>query len=295
MCKINKKQHILLFIFFWPISFYTVPANVPAIHTIYSLAQAQKELNSTNQNTLVVFDMDDTLIEQSDMVFQTRFFKHPEVQKLRQELKKHTAQLSDPVKAHELVATTRLLKNSWHLVEKKSLPIIKKLQEHNIRVIALTAVPTGSFGIIRNMQEWRFAQLKNLGLDFSTSFTTQEIVFNELAPFTGLLTSPAYPTKHKKYPMYYKGIICSRPHPKGTVLATFLKHIDWTPKKVLFFDDTPKHVKSVTQAMKNLGIACSGYVYKGASVPTEKFNAQIAKKQYDIFTQKAMHVLQTQT
>lgn len=282
MKKIDKKLYILFVIFFLPACFHSTSI----IHTIDSLTQAKSDLDSADQNTLVVFDVDDTLIEPAEKVYQTRFAHDQITKKLKNTLKGRTARSQDPTKTHELIATTRLLRHTWQLVETNALSIIKKLQAQQVKIIAVTNVPTGPCGAIPNMQEWRFTQLKNLGIDFSTSFITQEIVFKELAPFTGLLTSPSYPSGSKRFTMYYKGILCSLPHPKGIALAAFLKRINWKPQKIIVFDDVATYVTSVTQEMKKLNIPCSGYIYKGASIPAGTLDAQVAKKQFEALTNK---------
>ena len=155
--------------------------------------------------------------------------------------------------------------------EDDTVKLIKNMQNRNVKVIALTAAKTGVFGVIDNLGEWRLKNLASIGLDFSSSFNIQEIIFDKLkkSNFSG-------------YPEYYKGILMAANNPKGKVLASFLdKNDDWKPDKIIFLDDSYNNCKNVDEAMKQLGIPIQCYCYRAAFKNKIKLNQKVIRYQFD--------------
>lgn len=99
------------------------------------------QLQNADAETLVIFDMDNTLF----------------------------------IIANNKTVTDLNKKLTLLLVEKEMIEVIKNLQERNIKVMALTAV-----GASRELRRWRVRNLNQIGLDFSTSFDLQEAEFYKL-------------------------------------------------------------------------------------------------------------------
>lgn len=206
---------------------------------INSLSQALGTLHYLNNKSLVLFDIDKTLVT-----------------------KNRGYDLDSPlVKA----------------VEPITAQVIKEMQERGIKVMALTRgtnpiIPiqykTGKHGIIESAQDWRYAKLLLIGIDFSTSFPVGKIVFQQLPILRG-----------KTHPMFYKGILFSAGNDKGVVLGTFLDYIQWKPSKIVFFDDKKEHLDTVGTEMKKRNIPYQGYWYHGATILFQAHMHNINKNQ----------------
>ena len=80
-----------------------------------------------------------------------------------------------------LLDSTSIYTTKYRLVDPEIINIFTYLKDHRIPTIALTAMGTGSFGIIDNLEDWRIKTLKVMGIDFRTLTTvTGKILANEL-------------------------------------------------------------------------------------------------------------------
>ncbi len=117
--------------------------------------------------------------------------------------------------------------------------------------------------IIPSLPRWRYEKLKEAGIDFSKGFGDKEIAFEHL-------TSPAH-----RHPIFYKGILLTDAFTKGQVLGTFLDRINWKPDKIIFFDDTLKHLESVQAEMKKRKLPFEGFLYKGGNYLAKPINQKV--------------------
>jgi hypothetical protein len=244
------------------------------IKEIDSIVLAREALSNATQQTLVVFDMDDTLMAPTEKMFWLpyRSFSDFCVSDLLFLIKFYADALIVSIKDSECMKTLIsevFSKTNFVPLEPKTIELIKNLQARKVKVIALTASNTNKFGVIENMQKWRLADLNQIGLDFSGSFEKQEIVFDTLQPQFG------------SYPMFYKGILCSARNPKGKVLAAFLEKNNCMPDKILFFDDSWAHCKSVNSEMKKLGIPVQCFWCRAAYKEKIKLNKKVIRYQFD--------------
>lgn len=254
-----------------------------AIKKIDSLAQAQGELDKADQQTLVVFDVDETLIKPTDtalqLLWQPAVFSKEDVQWMRQLKAKRQKHLAKTCSFYAGEAFTRiwsqqLLKSSYVPIEPTTVETVRKLQQRGIKVIALTACRAGRRGDIPALQQWRFDELKKLAIDFSSAFPFKEKWIEEL------------PLNEGYHPMYYRGILMATyTNPKGNVLSAFLDHCGWAPKKILFFDDRKDYVEGVVRAMRARGISCHGYWYCAVRRQKIKLKRTIVQAQFDYLIQ----------
>ncbi len=245
------------------------------IQKIDTLAQAEPALNKATSNTLVVFDMDQTLMDPTEQMFEIMFRPITEFDLADRTFLMHLRK-KHPEVAREHDSTRRIqflsalfAKTNFTPVEKITVPLITALQARGVKVIALTSSNTGTFGSIKNMQEWRLRNLHQLGLDFSTSFAQQEIEFTN------------FPKEYGFYPVFYRGIICASLNLKGPMLAAFLERIDWRPANIIFFDDHKEQCESVAHEMKKLGIPTISYWYRAAYLNKIKLDQQTIQRQID--------------
>jgi hypothetical protein len=246
------------------------------IKQIDALIQVQDQLDAATPQTLVVFDMDHTMINPQESMFnflcEPASIFEPSDQKFIKEMKANFDALKKEKKDPDY--GNKVLSAVWQhthfkQVEPNTVALIKKMQERTIKIIALTASNTGRFWNIENMQQWRLDNLREIGLDFSSSFNLQTIEITNLNKQYGF------------YPVFYKGILCAAGNPKGIVLAAFLEKIGLRPDKILFFDDNIQQCQSVELEMKKLSIPVQCYYYRAAFKEKIKLNHDVIRYQFE--------------
>ena len=233
------------------------------IRTIQSLNEALTEFDLLDNQALVIFDVDETLIVAQDKI-RRKILNHD----LNEFIKKSFDDLLVNDDHKERLESIRKLMTMRSLLEQSSPDIIKNLQARGIRVIALSDLHVGKYGVIDNLEAWRFKQLSDLGIDLSIHNAT-DIVFKNL------------PLTRNHYPVMYKGIFltaysCS----KGVAIKALIDELGLKPSRVLFLDDRMNHVKSVDMEMAKWEIPCIAYHYRAFELLDNSVDIEIARLQY---------------
>lgn len=249
------------------------------VQKIDTITQAEQELSTATPNTLVVFDMDQTLINPTEQLFNIlclpiSCFDLADHAFIRELCANHPVlqSASNDFYNQPAFVSVILEKNAFIPTEQKSIKILQDAQKRGVRVIALTAASTGTLGSIKNMPAQRVHNLQQIGLDFSASFTEKEFEFVNLF------------TDHKNPPAFYHGVLCASRNPKGLVLKAFFEKINWHPEKILFFDDNKEQCESVAREMKKLNIPTISYWYRAAYQKKIKLDQQVIQCQMDHWT-----------
>jgi len=152
-----------------------------------------------------------------------------------------------------------LFTTKFKLVEQQTPGLIKKLQSQGVKVIALTACPTGMHEIVGMIEDWRIKHLLSFGIDFRGAFPEHNnVLFPAVVGFNPKLSQ-------KRLPLFKDGILfTNRDTAKGPLLTAFLKKVGWQPKEIFFFDDGAKQVRSVRDAGKMLKIKTTSLQYLAA-------------------------------
>jgi len=231
----------------------------------------EKELENVDQNSFVLFDVDETLLVPKDLIL------NPYAREIWNNFAKETIKnpiIVPPGKHHDEYFLGQVLsKIEYEVVDPKIVEIIRTLQRKNIKTIAFTKMPVGSLGIIPSMEDWRIEHLKKHQFDFSAAFPHfQETKINVLS--TGISS------------LFKKGVLCANKQDKGPVLTAFLEFIRWKPSKVIFIDNRFDYLKSVEIALEETGIEFIGFHYKDVENRPRIVNDSLAKFQL-------MHLAQT--
>ena len=189
--------------------------------------------------TLVLFDVDETLIQPRDALVMNLF--SPQGKELIARFKQKYPAL-DVTYIHSLMS----LQAARPLIEPDIIPIITRLKQREIPVIACSYMYTGPYGVLSTTQEWRYEHLKLLG--FNGSYDDRIINFKF----------------GSKNPVFYKGILAVDLSPKGPVMGMLLDSMILQPTKIVVFDDRLDHLQSIEEECKKRGIRCEGYHYQGA-------------------------------
>ena len=211
----------------------------------------EKAIQSSDQNSLVLFDVDGTLIESKDLIFRSsaierslqcynEIFENPDV--------------APPGKHEKEYFLGQILSQiGYEVVNPKIVTLIESLQRQNIKTIAFTRLDTGPCGPIQALEDWRIEHLRKLGMDFKPAFPDlQEIRWDHL-------------TLKGKVPLYKEGVLYANKQGKGAILLAFLEAAKWMPSQVFFIDDRLEYLESVEEALKGTGVDFVGFHYTEAT------------------------------
>ena len=218
-------------------------------------------MDSLDESSLIIFDIDHVLTSEDDLVFQPQFSKQ------RYILLKKILGTSDRREVFYFYMKL-VLHAKKNLVDKNTPFLIRDLQKKGIKVIALTARGARPFGCVSNMADQSVKGLNELGIDFSFAFPQN----------TYLCLSDSLNSK-TSFPVFRKGIIFTEAYDKGYVLEKFLSKMNWRPKKIIFVDDDMKNIKSVRASMKRVGVDFVGLHYLGCGYSEDAFDWKLAEFQ----------------
>lgn len=212
-----------------------------SIIPITRMQEAKSSLEAADEDTLVIFDVDRTLVLMGDQLlnagksgFKKRIKKYPAYHLLTED-------------EQDTLLSIVLLKTSHELIEQDSAEFIERLQKNGIKTIVCTTLETGEFGRIPSMEQWRVDSLNHLGLNFKNAFPELvEIQFYPGVPRT---------------PVFKEGALIASKRTKGEVVKLFLQRLDWQPKKIIMLDDQLSALESVIEELDGQSIDFLGFHY----------------------------------
>jgi hypothetical protein len=221
---------------------------------IVEIDRMAEVLNYVDETTLVVFDLDNTVMETPQTIGSDQWFGYL-VAKYR----------NKGLKAEEAIDSAledwiRVQNASQMIAVEKDTPNLIRNLKSQFKVIALTARPY-------EMRSRTSLQLLNIGVDFSLE--------------QHWINAGSLPTNI----LYDRGVISIGPKEnKGEVLLRFLDTIDVRFKRVVFIDDKLRHVTDVDQAMQEVGIEVYALRYAAADERVASFTPTLADVQWRYFT-----------
>lgn len=231
---------------------------------IFDIREIERELESADENTLVIFDVDEVLITTADQ------FAHPYALDASYGICMGAMKKSADKKTIDEIISLCFLLPERILIEETTPELIAKIQARGIKTIALTSCQTGELGLIPKVEHWRIDDLRSLGIDFSGSFPEQErVVFSDLKS-----------TKHNA-PLYERGVLFSFGYNKGDVLKAFLKAAAFQPSKVIFIDDLAHNIENVGKHLAEAEIPYHAFHYTGASRHFREFDPALIRYQIE--------------
>lgn len=209
-------------------------------------------INKTPANTLIsiYFDVDDTLITPKSKTFR----KAP----YNQMIDRIKDNKSNYDNYEEIVSNWRLQRKVI-LIDEEWVEVISKLKA-KFPIYGLTQMNTGQFGNISSVEEWRYKELKELGIEFSDN--------EELA---------IYNSGQKDDAIFYKGIFITGNHSKSGTLSKFSNELN--ASFIVFVDDREKHVEDVGNYCKKNNIGFLGILFDGLKNLTGKPDPKLAEFQ----------------
>jgi phosphoserine phosphatase len=229
---------------------YQTPLNA----VIYETTNVNDMIQHSDERTLVICDLDNTLIEPRQLIGSDQWFCY-EIQR-----RVNAGESSKQACANTIPIYNTIQKiTQVNLIDNQAPEVIKELKKYSARVISLTA---RNYELIAATQR----QLKSVGIDFNS----QE------APQMQLLENDGSIINHNNI-SYLNG------QNKGVYLTKYLELNSLDFDKVVFIDDKRKNLEAVESVVENLGKTFIGLRYAALDEKVKSLDPNIASIQIEIF------------
>jgi hypothetical protein len=227
---------------------FSLTAKIVEVSSIRELpAFLEKEM-------LVVFDIDNTLIEPQQLLGSDQWFDH----RIAEYKKTCSSEMAFSKTYVEWVAIQNL--SAMKPVESETIPLLKKLQQEGYTLMALTARS-------EDFCHCTFNQFDSLGIDFSpTSPSHGDFFFLNRLPL-----------------LYRKGVLFTSGTHRGEALSKFLKKIHYFPKSILCINDKQVYLQEMEVVCKKMAIPFIGLRYGYLDQKVLQFDPKIAEVQWQAF------------
>jgi hypothetical protein len=195
-----------------------------------------------DKNTLLIFDLDNTLIELPQHLGSEEWFYNTFQDYKKKKMSEEEALQNTLLKFFAVQHLSQV-----RIVEENSDKIIQDLQKKNFSIIGLTT---------RHMELSLCTafQLESLNINLlKTSPSDKEVFFNN--PRSVLFKNGLGSV------LFKNGILFTSGTDKGKALFTLLEKINYHPKKIVFVNDKLSHLKEVEIACENNKISFVGVRY----------------------------------
>lgn len=226
-----------------------------ALAVIIESRKIQEITPYIDAQTLVVFDIDNTLIQPNQSLGSDQWFRYV----LRSYVDKGISQEAALDKTLGFWKQINKVSNVSPVEYGEPL-FVRKLQQSGITTMVLTARGTDVVAITDR-------QLNQVKLDFTKSSPFGD---NDLLIDKGI--------------RYRRGVLYVSGQDKGTSLIKFLQHFRLSPKKVLFIDDLSKNVHSVEAALTKAQIDVLNVRYGALDEKVKSFNPKLTLVEWGIFS-----------
>ncbi|CEO17330.1 hypothetical protein RMONA_04725 [Rickettsia monacensis] len=206
----------------------------------------------------ILLDVDDTIITPK-----SKTFKKPPYNQMIDRIKENKSNYDN----YEEIISNWRLQRKVILIDEEWVEVINKLKT-KFPVYGLTQMNTGEFGNIPSMQDWRYKELKSLGIEFSDN--------EELA---------IYNSGQKDDVICYKGIFITGNHSKSGTLSKFSDKLK--ASFIVFVDDRTKHVEDVRDYCKKNNIGFLGILFDGLKHLTGEPDPKLAEFQESYLIENA--------
>jgi len=234
--------------------------------TISYIHEISEAVQNADQDTLVVFDVENVISAPSDLM------GRPKARPVRRMIFKEYEQKYGKdrvIHIHSLY----YLRASEEFVEKEIKEIILGLYARKVPSIALTAMGAGKFGNINDPMHLRVSRLKEKGIVFAFENLNKRVLREDEAG-------------------YESGVIFSGKQSKGQALQYFLENIaHYRPKHIIFIDDNTEYLNSVHEMCSRLKIKFTGFHYKAAIFDQDQeLSPEVARLQLKILDEQEIWI-----
>lgn len=205
--------------------------------------QVQNLLNAVDENTLVLIEIDETLITPSSNMFRYNGnMYYTFINDLANQAKQ--------IPALNQAIITWLSDRKIMLVEDQWPILIQKMQNVGALVFGLNYMNKHVTTLIGNLGNWRNDELTNIGIHFTDQLYSQKsFIINEI-------NIP----KHVNS-FFYKGVLFTGSFEKAKTILDFINLTKIQPKKVIVFDHNLKTLKKIQSVLRVLDTQYYGVEY----------------------------------
>lgn len=212
-------------------------------------------INHVDEDTLVLLDIDDTMLIPSQTLGTDVWFIH----RMGIYQKEHEFMVALDKAIAEWEAVRHVTK--VNVVEEGTAEIIKEIQGRNIKVMGFTT--QGVALATRTVK-----QLKSLNIYLANNAPSSDDLY--MMNGHGIL--------------FRKGILFTAGSSKGAAIVKYLETINYKPKKIVFINDKSTHLKDLETGCKKLGIEFTGLRYSYSDARVASFRPEIADIQWKYST-----------
>lgn len=241
--KFVRNTTFLLFALFWAT---VLPAE------IYETSRMDELYGHLEPGMLVVFDIDNTLIEPVQELGSNQWFENRIKEYFSHGYSNHNA-LHTALKEWIAIQHITFVK----LVEPGIDEVVKDLQGKGYTVMGLTTRDL-------TLSDRTAEQLQSVGIDLSKTAPTQEEVF----------------FMNERGVLFHKGSLFTAATHKGEALHKFLEISGYQPSSVMFINDKYSHLIPVEEYCSQSGIPFVGLRYGHTDEKVKNFCKQIADVQF---------------
>jgi hypothetical protein len=202
-------------------------------------------------DTLVILDIDDTLLVPTQMLGCDPWFIHR--LNMYQQKGNYSFALDKALAEWEAVRHITKIK----IVEEGTEEIIKELQNNNVMVMGLT---TQGLALASRTNH----QLRSLGIELDKTAPSKEDHY--FINGHGVL--------------YRRGILFTAGSPKGKALLKLLESLSLQPKHIVFVNDKETHLQDVEESLKAKKMPFTGLRYAFSDESVKNFRQDIAEIQW---------------
>lgn len=242
-----------------------------SIRTTDTFSDLTRMIDQLSPESLIIFDVDKVIIERADPFERGIKHLHDRTHTVRA-LNNHNSGIVKRIghdRATEL--WSRYIQSAPRMIiDPQLLATLDQLRKKQIPYIALTQFLVGRDKTLKTMIDWHINDLQKLGFKPNPPHrANKDLVFNQYS----------YQGTH---PRYTRGFLFThRAVEKGILLKQWLKTIDWSPDRIIMYDNKLRNVQSVKKICRRMKIPFTGFVYTGAETLPWQINRSVAAAQLD--------------
>lgn len=233
--------------------FILMSTALPCKAHIMQVQHFQELTHHCTQDTLVILDIDDTLLLPTQTLGTDVWFCH--------RLDEYKSQgMPSEIALEKALAEWQAIRHltKVQLVEQDTDKIVRDMQERGIAVMGLTT--QGLALATRTVQ-----QLTSLGIDLTRSSPYKEDL---------------YFLNNRHGVLYRHGILFTSGSPKGPALMTLLRSIGAHPKSIIFINDKESHLLDVGASVEKAQIPFLGLRYGFGDARVAQYRKEITEIQF---------------
>jgi hypothetical protein len=201
-----------------------------------------------DEQTWVIFDIDDTLIESKLQLGRCMWYKD-EIEKLK------NLGHDDGVANDLMIPILDRVREACPVqtLEPDTSAFIQRIQKKAGAVFCLTSR-------YKHASASTFYQLNQVGMNFSSS-------------------APSHFSLPNEEVHYENGILCISPHNnKGRTIRLLIEEFQKKPERIVFVDDSKKHLIDMEKEMEEEGIPCINFLYTKSH--QRPYDPEVAAREY---------------